>query len=59
MDSYEFVELSPNEDSYYYLLIKSNSIIKFKVKVTTFGKQLIIVPFKSQLILQKKVNYCM
>ncbi|EFN79045.1 Transmembrane protein 8, partial [Harpegnathos saltator] len=32
--SYTFVEMSPYEDSYYYLSIISNSVIEFDVKVT-------------------------
>ncbi|XP_025987542.1 post-GPI attachment to proteins factor 6 isoform X2 [Solenopsis invicta] len=33
--SYSFVESSPYEDSYYYLLIISSSIIEFNVKIDT------------------------
>lgn len=33
--SYSFVETSPYEDSYYYLLIVSSSIIEFNIKVDT------------------------
>ncbi|XP_036147030.1 post-GPI attachment to proteins factor 6 isoform X3 [Monomorium pharaonis] len=33
--SYSFIESSPYEDSYYYLLIVSNSIIEFNVKIDT------------------------
>lgn len=35
--SYSFIESSPYEDSYYYLLIVSNSIIQFNVKIDTTG----------------------
>jgi len=35
--SYSFIESSPYEDSYYYLLIVSNSIIEFDIKVDTTG----------------------
>jgi len=35
--SYSFIESSPYEDSYYYLLIVSNSIIEFNVKVDATG----------------------
>ncbi|XP_033222344.1 post-GPI attachment to proteins factor 6-like [Belonocnema kinseyi] len=34
-DSYTFTELSPYEDSYYYLLVISNTTISFNVEVTT------------------------
>jgi len=35
--SYSFIESSPYEDSYYYLLIVSNSIIEFNIKVDATG----------------------
>lgn len=35
--SHTFVESSPYEDSYYYLSIVSNSIIKFNIKVDVTG----------------------
>lgn len=38
LDSYAFTESSPYEDSYYYLMIISDSIIKVNVKVVTSGK---------------------
>ncbi|XP_006564295.1 transmembrane protein 8B isoform X3 [Apis mellifera] len=36
LDSYTFIESSPYEDSYYYLMIVSDSIIEVNVKVVTF-----------------------
>lgn len=35
--SYSFIESSPYEDSYYYLLIISSSIIEFNVEVEATG----------------------
>lgn len=35
--SYSFVESSPYEDSYYYLLIISSSIIEFNIEVDATG----------------------
>ena len=36
-DSYTFTERSPYEDTYYYLLVVSDTVISFNVKVTTYG----------------------
>lgn len=41
--SHTFVESSPYEDSYYYLSIISNSIIKFNIKVDITGNLKILV----------------
>lgn len=38
LDSYTFTESSPYEDSYYYLMIISDSIVEVNVKVVTTGK---------------------
>ena len=38
LGSYTFTESSPYEDSYYYLMIISDSIIEVNVKVVTSGK---------------------
>lgn len=35
--SYTFTESSPYEDSYYYLLVVSKSVIEFNVKVDILG----------------------
>lgn len=43
--SHTFVESSPYEDSYYYLSIISNSVIKFNIKVDVSGN-LEILTFK-------------
>lgn len=36
--TYTFTEFSPFEDSYYYLLVASDTVIQFNVKVTVYGK---------------------
>ena len=38
MDQYTYYESSPYEDSYYYLMIVSNSVVDFNIKVTVIGK---------------------
>lgn len=38
LDSYTFIESSPYEDSYYYLMIISDSVIEVNIKVVTSGK---------------------
>lgn len=43
LDSYTFIESSPYEDSYYYLMIVSDSIIEVNVKVVTFGNFIIFI----------------
>ena len=37
-DSYTFTELSPYEDSYYYLLVITNSVVTFNIEVLTTGE---------------------
>ena len=37
LDSYTFTEISPYEDSYYYLMIISDSIIEVNVKVVNYS----------------------
>lgn len=37
-ESYTFNELAPFEDSYYYLMIVSESIIEFNVQVSITGE---------------------
>lgn len=40
-DTYTFTELSPYENSYYYLLVISNTTITFNVEVITSGMYLV------------------
>jgi hypothetical protein len=37
MDTHTFSEPSPFQDSWYYLMVVSDSVITFNVKVTTLG----------------------
>lgn len=38
IDTYTFTDNFPFQDSWYYLMVVSDSVISFKVKVTTSGK---------------------
>ena len=57
LDSYTFTEISPYEDSYYYLMIISDSIIEVNVKVVTSGKFYYVILF--YLINYKLVLLCL
>ena len=57
LDSYTFTETSPYEDSYYYLMIISDSIIEVNVKVVTSGKFYYVILF--YLINYKLVLLCL
>lgn len=39
--TYTFTERTPHDDSYYYLLVVSDSIVEFNVKVSISGKFII------------------
>ncbi|XP_050583175.1 transmembrane protein 8B-like isoform X4 [Bombus affinis] len=68
LDSYTFTESSPYEDSYYYLMIISDSIIEVNVKVVTsecpirvteetFTKQYADTPILSKTLAQLRMKY--
>lgn len=56
LGSYTFTESSPYEDSYYYLMIISDSIIEVNVKVVTSGKFTLLVTLFSYINV-KFINY--